>query len=104
MALNLGHTKMDDDARETWRRKLEAYRTVLFHMSYGFPFALMTLFDQLKMLDLSPLLSLYMTPPRVAAAGTLISVIALLLHFYSDTRHGTMRDCPRPDGSCEREH
>jgi hypothetical protein len=72
--------------------KLKAYRTVAFHAAYGLPLAVITALDAVKAVDLSPMLAPFMTPQGVAAVGSGIAVTAVVLHAFSDTYRGSLRD------------
>lgn len=74
-----------------WNR-INKYRSMCFHASYGIPMAVLFLFDQLRVVDLSPLLGLWLTPPIVGAAGTTIAIVSVVLHSYADTRSGELGD------------
>lgn len=72
--------------------KIKAYRTVLFHMAYGLPLAVMAVLDGVKVIDLGPLLSQFMTPTAAAAAGVVVAVGSVVMHAYSDTYRPSLRD------------
>ncbi len=63
------------------RKWFVAHRNVMFHALYGVPAVVAMLLDQLRVIDLSPLLSPFFSASGVAAIGTGISVMSVLLHF-----------------------
>ncbi len=80
---------------------IKRYRTFLFHTAYGLPLTVMAILDGLKVIDLGPLLSQFMSPAAAAAAGTAVAVGSLVMHATSDTYHGSLRDDCK---DCERPH
>lgn len=70
---------------------VKRYRTALFHASYGIPFAVMALADNLRMIDLTP----FFSPKYAPLVGSAVAVLAVTLHFFADAHRGSLRD----DGS-----
>lgn len=74
---------------------LKGWRTIIFHSLYGLPAVLLLVLDQLHAIDLSPLLSLWLSPSVVGAIGTGIYVGAVVLRIITNTAWG----CKTPEGS-----
>ncbi len=79
---------------------LKRYRSVIFHITYGAPLLIMAILDGLKLVDLGPLLSQFMSPAGAAAVGTSVAIGSIVMHATSDTYRGSFRDdckdCERP--------
>jgi hypothetical protein len=63
------------------RKWLTAHRNAIFHTLYGAPAATALLLDQVKVIDLSPLITRFVGADAVPAIMTGIAVMSLVLHF-----------------------
>jgi hypothetical protein len=73
------------------RKWLTKHRNALFHTLYGAPAATALFLDQIKVVDLSPLLTRFVSADAVPAIMTGIAVVSIVLHFTDARINGSQQ-------------